>query len=249
MDRTQKTSLQAVVKILIILLLLSFSACSTPVTPIALEPEPAAPSIVPDETNEESPSLEALLNEAEVHQPLQEPESSQPVSVETAFENPSVNPEQELKEVKKQPIYLSALDTRQKAYSLTASFLDRKAVTEVISLPKSIGIAVTGGNKTFSVTVSSESTRAEGGETGSVNSLNPSAAHAYIKPVSVIKVLSPVLVKQISPAHVAVQHTTPSLVQFNLSLNIGTWLALAIAVIISGTAAIFIPGKRKKESQ
>ncbi|NQT60998.1 MAG: hypothetical protein HQ557_18675 [Bacteroidetes bacterium] len=245
--QAQKTSLQAIVKILIILLLLSFSACSTPVTSIVSEPEQAAPSETAVGTNEDSP-LVAILNEAG-RQPALSP-APLPPSAETALAAPEQSHEAapivEPVDIEERPIYLNALNTRQKTYSLTASFLDRTAVIGVISLPKSIETAVTGESRTFSVTVSSESTRAGEGKTGTLNSLKPSAVHSYIEPVSIIKVTRPESVKQISPAYSAIQNTTPSLVRFNFSSGVGIWLALAIAAVISGTAAVILIPKRKK---
>jgi hypothetical protein len=247
--QVQKTSLQAIVKILIILLLLSFSACSTPVTPIVSEAEQALPSDTAAGTSEDSPLL-AILNEAG-----RQPELSLPpaAGTESALSVPEQHQEAtpivvpEIVEVEERPINLSALDTRQKNYSLTASFLDRTAVIGVISLPKSIETAVTGESKTFSVSSSRESTNSGDGEIGRLNPLKPSAAHSYIEPVSIIKVNRPKSVKLISPAYSAIQNTTPSLVRFNFPSGFGIWIALAIAIIISGAAAaIFIPHREKR---
>ena len=245
----QKTSLQAIVKILIILLLLSFSACSTPVTPIVSEAEQALPSETAIGTSEDSP-LVAILNEAG-----RPPELSLPpaAGAELALAVPEQPQEAmpifepEIVEVEERPINLSALDTRQKTYSLTASFLDRTAVIGVISLPKSIETAVTGESKTFSVSSSKKSTSSGNIEMGKLNPLKPSAAHSYIEPVSIIKVNRPESFKLISPAYSAIQNTTPSLVRFNFPSGFGIWIALAIAIIISGAAAaIFIPHRKQR---
>jgi len=246
--QVQKSSLQAIVKILIILLLLSFSACSTPVTPVVSEVEHNLPLETAVGTSEDSPLL-AILNEAG-----RQPELSLPpaAGAETAIAVPEqpqeATPivEPEIVVVEERPINLNALDTRQKTYSLTASFLDRTAVIGVISLPKSIETAVTGESKIFSVSSSRESTSSGDGEMGKLNPLKPSAAHSYIEPVSIIKVNRPGSVKLIAPAYSAIQNTTPSLVRFNFPSGFGILMALAIAIVISGAAAaIFIP-KRKK---
>ncbi len=244
MNNTHRTSLQAILKILIILLLLSFSACSTPVTPIVSEAVQEYPSETAFKATEDSPLL-AILNETG-RQPALSPAPSIDITLsepELPLEStPIVEPEV----IEQRPIYLNALDTRQKTYSLAASFLDRTAVIGVISLPKSMETAVTGKSKTFSVAVSSESAKAGSGAAGNLNLLKPAAAHSYIEPVSIIKVNRPESVKLISPAYSVIQNTAPSLVRFNFPSSFGIWIALLIAIVISGTAAaIFIPKKRK----
>ena len=246
--QVQKTSLQAIVKILIILLLLSFSACSTPVTPIVSEAEQNLPSETAVEVSEDSP-LVAILNEAG-RQPELSPVPGAEIALAATEQSleataPIADLISEPEVFEERPINLSALDTRQKTYSLTASFLDRTAVIGVISLPKSIETAITGESKIFSVSTSSKSMSSGTGETGKLNPLKPSAAHSYIEPVSIIKVSRPESVPLISPAYSAIQNTTPSFVRFNFPSGFGIWIALAIAIIISGAAAaIFIP-KRK----
>lgn len=246
----QKTSLQAIVKILIILLLLSFSACSTPVAPIVIEPEPEKSSETTLGASEDSP-LMAILNDSG-RQPVLSPAPDTKISSETPVQLPesAAAPIIEPEVIEERPINLNALNTRQKTYSLTASYLDRTTLIGVISLPKSIETAITGESKTFSATISSETANSGAGEAGKINPLKPSAAHSYIEPVSIIKVNHPESVKPIFPDYSAILNTTPSLVRLNFPSGFGIWIALILAIVISGTtAAVFIPKRRKSRHQ
>lgn len=246
----QKTSLQAIVKILIILLLLSFSACSTPVTPLVIEPEPENSSGTTLGASEDSP-LMAILNK-EGRQPALSPAPDTKIALEKPEQLPEseATPTLEPAIVEERPINLNALETRQKTYTLTASYLDRTTLIGVISLPKSIETAITGESKTFSVATSNEAASSGSGKAGNINPLKPSAAHSYIEPVSIIKVNHPESFKSIFPDYSANLNTPPSLVRFNFPSGFGVWIALAIAIVISGTTAvIFIPKRKKKSHQ
>lgn len=274
--KKQKISLNTVIKIFTVLLLLSLTACYTPVAPVSTafipeqspvgieksveiseEPQPPVPLDTSTGISTEESPLSAILSAAG-RQPVLSPLSpvvetdSAPVVVP---ENPILVAEideiEELDVIEKRPVYLNALRTMQKTYPLTASFIDRTAIVGVISLPKKIEIAGAEQGNSFSVSVSSESTSAVTGIIGNQNTAKSSTANSYIEPVSIINVTPPESVKQISPAYSAVLNTSPSLVRFTFPPGLGYWLILGfIVIVISGiAAATLIPTRKKRETQ